>query len=60
MTGGSPEKNGAENIFARFGSRLVACRNELLSFIAFLGRAVYSCLDALRHPGKIRKRETLY
>ena len=53
------EKRGA-NIFTRFGEQLLVCRQETCSFIAFLGRAVYSVADAVRHPRKIRKRETLY
>lgn len=48
------------NIFTRFGEQLYSCGQEFLSFTAFLGRAVYSIGDAVRHPGKIRKRETLY
>lgn len=53
-----------ENIFVRsftfIGTLLYQWKDELFSCIAFAGRFFYALLDACRHPGKIRKRETLY
>lgn len=54
-------KNCAQkDFFTSIGGIFYFFAGELFSCIAFAGRVTYAVLDAVRHPGKIRKRELIY
>lgn len=49
-----------DSIILQTGGTAALIGAELLTFIGFIGEMTGSILNALRHPGKIRRKETLY
>lgn len=42
-----------------YGERFMTFRQELYSFIAFLGETFLAIVECIRHPGKVRKKDLL-
>ena len=49
-----------DSINLQMGGATALIGSELLTFIRFIGEMTASIFGALRHPGKVRRKETLY
>lgn len=54
------KKNSIVEFFIFTGGLVYAFKEELFSFISFMGRVAYAVQDAILHPRKIRKKELFY
>lgn len=52
--------NKKDSIFLQTGELLCLICQETLDLISFVGEMASACVEAVRHPSKIRWRETLY
>ena len=48
------------SIFVQVGEVSCVIWKEALNLILFIGEVASACIDAVRHPKKIRWRETLF
>ena len=49
-----------DSIILQTGAAAALIGAELVTFVQFMGESCWSIWDAVRHPRKIRRKETLY